>query len=380
MDNDQATLNEPEKVEVPEVSIADTMRATFDSIRERNAAPDEQVKEAPAETEAKTDRARAADGKFAKTDDVAAEAGKIADAAKPVTPPAEGQAETANTPDPATAAVPGPTATAPSSWTNEGKAEFAKATPALQQEVLRREQQMHNGIAQYKDAATYGQSLHKAIQPFEQTIRQLGVTPDVAIGYLLKADNEMRYGAPDAKIARFAALAKEYGIDLSQGIPTPAPVDPQVQYLQQQLQQQQQQMQQFTSAQQQREQDELNSRIATFAKDRPHFGTLRNEMGSLIQVAAMNGEELSMSDAYDRAAWANPQVRQQLLTQQQADKAAEDAKRREEEVAKAATAAAAAKAASTTNIAKRGTLPASVPVGSIQETMRATLDNIRGRG
>jgi hypothetical protein len=357
--------------------MAETMRATLDSIRERDV---------PEGDGAKPDRVRAPDGKFAKAEGEAPVVIPPVDAlAAPaaVVAPTDGAVV-----DPAAAALAAavavpvatePAIAAPSSWTGAAKAEFAKASPVIQQEVLRREQQMHNGIAQYKDAASYGQEIHKAIAPFNATIQKLGVTPAAAIEAMFKVDHTLRYGSPQEKLQHIADLARNYGVDLSQGVPEQAPIDPNYQHLQSQLQATQQQLQQITADRESQQQTALNSQIEAAKEGRPHFDNLRQEMAVLIQAAAANGENLLLPDAYDRAVWSHPTYRAEMLAQQQAERAAAEAKTRAEATAKATAAAAAAKAASSVNVPKRGTLQAQGAVGTMQDTMRETLEKIRSR-
>lgn len=404
MANDQATLadQDPEVqaagAAAPEPSMADTMRATLEKIRGDEASTGEEGGTAAQE------RARAADGKFAKKDET--------NTAATTTPAPQAQATAApaapGTVDPAAQAAgttPAPAAgtevVAPSSWTGPAKAEFAKASPIIQQEVLRREQQMHNGIAQYKDAANYGQTIHKAIQPYSATIGQLGITPDVAIGQLFKADHTMRHGAPHEQVAMVQQMVAAYQmdpvsiihamaqlgkIDLNQGIPAPQAADPNLHALrtqnltaQQELQATRQELQQHRQQQEAMETAALNSEIAAAKQTCPHFDNLRNEMALLIQAAGQNGENLSLVNAYERAVWAHPTYRAEMLAEQQAEQAKKDAEQRAAETARLAAVAATAKAAASTNVAKRGTLQAQGVAGSMLDTAREALERIRSQ-
>lgn len=382
MEIDQATLNAPEvdASAAPEPSMADTMQATLKGIRERDTAP---APDASAEPVA-VDRPRAPDGKFAKAE-------VVAPAVAPVTAPVAPQDTLAPVEPVVEPVAPAASVAPPSSWTAAAKAEFAKASPVVQQEVLRREQQMHDGIAQYKEKATYAETLHKAIAPFEQTIRGLGVTPDVAIHSLLNADHRMRYGAPNDKAGMLQQIVKDYRIDPSMAIQAiaqlanldlsqmqvepQAKIDPNLQYVQQELQTTKQQLNQFLTAQQQREQAELNSQIAQAKQGKEHFDSVRNEMAALLQA----GTAKSIDEAYEMAVWARPDLRQALLAKQLEEKLAAENQKRAEEAKKTQAAAQAAKAAAATNVAKRGTLPAQKAVGTMQDTMRETLEQIRSR-
>lgn len=365
MDLDQATLTDqnPTTQDAPAPSMSETMAATLASIKGRETATDEGAGIAA------PDRARAPDGKFTKVDGSAqtvdATAVDVAAADQQQVEQAAAQQTAAQTAQVAP----------PSSWTAAAKAEFAKASPVVQQEVLRREQQMHDGIAQYKEKANYADTLHKAIAPFEQTIRSMGVEPAVAISALLNADHQLRYGSPQEKMSSFLNIAKSYGIDLSQGIPEQQQLDPNIQYLQSELQSTKQQLNQVLTTQQQREQMELNSQIERAKQGKEHFDAVRNEMAALLQA----GSAKDIDEAYDMAVYARPDLRQALLAKQLEEKLAAENQKRADEAKKAAEAAKAAKAAASTNVPKRGTLPAQKPAGSMRDTMLETLEQIRSR-
>jgi hypothetical protein len=367
MENDQATLND-QVVDTPvvEPTMQETMRSTLDSIKEReNTSSDDSTQAI------KADRTRAPDGKFAKTDSVDAAIGvtdtnAVKDVASEVAAPIV----------PVTSV---PEVRAPASWTGPAKEEFNKLSPLIQQEVLRREQQMHNGITQYKDAANYAQTIQKTLQPFEANMRQAGVTPDVAIREMFYTDHQLRHGSQAEKLQVIANLARNYGVDMSQGLPQQQQIDPNIQYLQNQLQTTQQQFQQLQQTYTQREESELNSHIQAVSNGKPHFDDLRYEMSVLLQAAVDRGQEITLEQAYEAALWASPVYRQEMITKQLSDKQAEDAAQRAEEAKKAQAAAQAAKAASSINVAKRGTLQAQAQVGSMQDTMKATLEQIRSR-
>lgn len=375
---DQEILDESNHVEVsaPEQTMAEQMAEKLKEIRSRSADDDGQRADEKVEKPAKQDRVRAPDGKFAKQEQAEA---------TPTPPQEAAQSTVAQTEQQAPAPQEQPAAqsiAAPSSYTPEGKAEFAKASPALQREILKREADFHRGIEPYKQAMNYAQTLHKAIQPYEQTIKSWGVTPDVAIKALFEADRKLTHGTPQEKIQAFASLAKGYGIDLSQGFPEQQPMDPNFQYvlsnqqrLEQELRRVHEQNQQIAALAAQREQEELNRTIEQAKQNKPHFDELRHEIGTLLQAAIDRGRPITLDQAYEAALWQSPTHRQELLAKQRAELEAEAAKKRAEEAEKAK----AARQASSVNVQKRGTLQAQKPVGDVKDFMREKLQEIRSR-
>ena len=84
--------------------------------------------------------------------------------------------------------------------------------------------------------------------------------------------------------------------------------------------------------------------------------------------------KMTLEDAYAKAVWANPAVREKLLA---AEVEAKKAKAAAEEAERAVKAAAASKG-SVRNTAR--TAPATGAVGSMDDTMKATLAAIRAKG
>lgn len=203
---------------------------------------------------------------------------------------------------------------APSSWKKDAAAEFDKLPAHVQDEVLRRETDFHKGIEGFKQHADLGRSMERALQPYMQTIQQLGVAPDQAVGALLRADAMLRNPDPGQRAQYFATLAQQYGIDLGQAAQVPQR-DPYTFQLEQQLQSLKQQQEQFQQSQQEQQREALNSELQAFAATAEHFEAVKEDMAALLQA----GRATDLKDAYDKAVYANPQTRQALLEQQRSE-------------------------------------------------------------
>lgn len=346
MDNDLATQDDL-NTEV-EPTMEDTIQSTLDSIKSRDSEAAAELEQTTTETESKPTKQRAPDGKFAKASETPAEQTQVETPAAQVAPEQTQVAQVqASNP--------------PSSWTAEAKAEFSKLNPVIQKEVLKRESDFHKGVEQYRESANYAQAIRSVIAPYENTIKQVGVTPDVAIRELFKKDAELRHPDENVRRAAIYQLAKHAGIDLSQGMQQ---VDPNILRMHQQLAEREQQLHQLKTSQEQREQQELNSFLEQSKQGKEHFDTVRNEMAALLQA----GTAANIDQAYEMAIWARPELRQALLAKQQGERKAEQVK-----------VAQAAKAAAVTNVARRGTMPAQRAVGSMDDTIKATLEKIKSR-
>lgn len=333
-------------------SMDDTIRETLRNLQ----SPEESTADAPEngapagaveEPEAAAARIRDSQGKFAAKPAVEA----APDAQAAAVEPADPEAEAINPP--------------PNTWKKEVAAKWATLPPEVRAEVERREQDMHRGIEQYKTQAAFAQTVERAMAPYQQTLQQLGISPDRAIGELMAADHKLRHGSPEEKTAYFAQLAHNYGIDLAGAAQHMAQVDPNVFALQNHAQQLQAQLQQYQQTAQQQAEAQLNSEIAAFAADpsHSHFEAVRGHMSALLQA----GQAKDLADAYEQAVYANPVTRAAVLQQQAAAQREEAAKK-----------AQAAKAAASVNVPRRPAMPTAQPIGSMDDTIRETLRRLQG--
>lgn len=326
-----------EVVEDAPKSMDDTIRETLRSLTEKcEGLTDESEPEKPA-------KVRDEAGKFASDKPVIAESKET-----PVDVPKPDQE---------------PEYTAPNTWKKGAAEKLRSADPEIRAEVERREADFHKGIEGYRQKAQFADVLQAAIQPHMNTLQSLNVAPDVAVRELLQADAKLRYSPPEQKQQYFAELARAYGVDLGQVANLPQP-DPNVSAMQNRVQQLEGWIQQQSLMGQQQEQAKLNSEISSFSADpsHSHFETVRGHMAALLQA----GQAKDLNDAYEQAVWANPQTRSSLIAQQQADAKAQAVK-----------AAQAAKQAASVNTRARPSMPVAQPIGSMDDTIRATLRRLQ---
>lgn len=212
-------------------------------------------------------------------------------------------------------------------WKKAALAEWEKLPEIARKEIERREADFHKGIEQYKGGAQQAQEWDRTVQPYMATIQSFGVTPQVAVNELLKADHMLRYSPPQQKIGYLLKIAGDYGVDLqtlANGIQQVAgeqvwqqqnPMDPRTQQLQQRVNQLEQQIQQSQHQNVARENSSIDAEIAAFASDpdHEHFGVLQQDMALLLQA----GRAKTLDDAYEMAMRQNPQTYQVWLAQQQ---------------------------------------------------------------
>jgi hypothetical protein len=344
---------QPQPAEAP--SMDDTIRETLARI---NSEPEETQEE-------KAERLRDERGRFAaqaKSEDTPSASAPAKDA--PVAVPAEVPAEQKPVQD--------ALAQAPSSWNAEAKAAWQALPPQVRQQALKREEDFHKGIEQYRQAANFGTGVYRAIQPHLQQIQDAGATPEVAIATLLKAEQTLRYGSMAQKRDAIGRMIQQYGITFDDSEPASG-MDPQ------QILSQLPQMVRQTLAQEREtwEVQQARNEVETFARAQDKYGLMNDWTQSpdgqpfspfreLMRSAIQSGLAQDLKSAYEVAARAHPKSFERLTAEQQEAKEKERKEREAQRVAQA-------RQASSVNVRPRGVLPAASPKGSMEDTIRGKL-------
>ena len=293
--------------------------------------------------------------------------------------PAEGGEEPAETPapseptdeEPPAATATEPQLAPPKTWRPEAAAKWQTLPPEVQREVLKREDDIFRGIEGYKADAEIGKSVQRILSPYMPMLQAAGLRPLDQVEGLMKAHHALATGTPEQKSLLFQRLAQDYGVSLENLSGEQPFVDPQVAALQSQLAGLQSRLMEREAREADAARQALQEELNTFASDPAHqyFDEVAGDIAALLRAGAAS----SLADAYEKAVWTNPATRAKeqarLTAESEASKAAE-AKRKIEEARKA----------SSVNVTTRPkAVSAAAPVGSIDDTLNATLAAIRSR-
>jgi len=258
---------------------------------------------------------------------------------------------------------------APKTWKAEAAKQWDKVPEAVKTEVLRREANMFDGIEQYKHSAALGDQTRNILAPFEADIRSRGGEPLAFVKSMLEADKSLRESAMPDRIETFRQLASEYGVVLS-GENLVAE-DSAVNSLRSEVQRLQSHLDAKEAQTQEAEKARINKEISEFASDpaNPHFEAVANDIAALIR----SGVTSSLSEAYEKAVWANPVTRalEQTRLQTEAAKKQEAAAKAEAAKRKKLTAVNARSSGSPKSTA--------TPLGSMDDTLAAKFAEIQAR-
>ena len=233
----------------------------------------------------------------------------------------------------------------PSSWKREYHEPWKEVDPKLREYIWQRDEETRNGIEPLRTKAQFADQIQQVLQPYENTIRGLGIQPTQAIQSLLQADNALRTGAPEQKRAYLAQLAQQYGIflDGSENFPTAGvPVDPMIYNLQNELNNVRGEIVSYKQQQEEAQNQTLMGEINNFAKKAEYFEDARPIMIQLLQ----SGVATTLDDAYEKAIRLNDDLFQQVQQGRQA-KAEAERKAAANRAAKSAKAAAVSVRSST---------------------------------
>lgn len=270
-----------------------------------------------------------------------------------------------------------PTDDYPGTWKKGYEEKWKALDPEIKAEVVRREQNMRDGIQTYQQAEHYAKTLYEKFAPYRALMQREGLKDDALLQNMLNTSYTLYTGTPEQKVMTLIQLAQQNGINLEglvQSVSNLAAgknaVDPQVLAIQQQLQQVQATQQQWSQAQVDQQAQAAHSTVTAFANEPANKYINEPGVRDLMATLVESGQAVSLQDAYNKAIGALPDVRTKLFAEQQADLDKQAAEK-----------AAAARKASANNVTTRGKhTGGKVQKGvTMEDTIRNTLREINSR-
>lgn len=257
----------------------------------------------------------------------------------------------------------------PSSWKKDYHEVWMSADPKMREYAWQREEQMKRGVEPLLSKAQFADAMQEALEPYMDTIRGLGMSPDKAVAALAQADYTLRNSPPEQKMQYFMQLAQSYGINLGQGQAQPQQsVDPMVYQLQNELNRVRGEVMGWKQQQEMAQNQQLLNEINDFSVKAEHFEEARPTMIQLLQ----SGVAETLEDAYDKAIRLDSALFDRVQQARQAEVNAKKAADKDR-AAKSARAAAVSVRGSTpgTNTAPKAT--------SRREMLMEALDEVSTR-
>jgi hypothetical protein len=257
----------------------------------------------------------------------------------------------------------------PASWKKDYHEVWMSADPKMREYAWQREEQMKRGVEPLLSKAQFADAMQEALEPYMDTIRGLGISPDKAVAALAQADYTLRNSPPDQKLQYFMQLAQSYGINLGQAQAQPQQsIDPMVYQLQNELNRVRGEVMGWKQQQEMAQNQQLLNEINDFSAKAEHFEEARPTMIQLLQ----SGVAETLEDAYDKAIRLDSALFDRVQQARQAEVNAKKAADKDR-AAKSARAAAVSVRGSTpgTNTAPKAT--------SRREMLMEALDEVSTR-
>lgn len=265
--------------------------------------------------------------------------------------------------------------TAPSTWSKEAAAKWEGVDPAIKSEILKREQDMFAGIEQYKTRAEIGDRYEGVIAEFKPVLEAEGIDPVELFGNFSANHYLLSRGTPEQKLTIATNLIAHYGIDVgqvSERLSNMKAPDPEVAALHARIAELEKGVTTITTRETEATRNQFAQQIEAFASDpaHPYFEEVSEDIAKFLK----SGNANSLAEAYEKAVYANPVTRQKEI-----DRLTAEALSSKEAQAKTdADKKARLKASNVNTIPKSAN--GTVPVGSMDDTLEATLAAIEARG
>jgi hypothetical protein len=372
---DWAAIQDKFAVEPEDKAPADDV-----ALEQVDEGTDEGVDTAPASLKPRDET-----GKFTKADKIADKAASVkADKSTPAPikgAPAAAVAPVAENASPEASAA-RDINRAPSTWKPAVRETWAQLPEAVRAEIHRREVDFHNGQQQLLPDAKFGSSMKQVFEPYRMLIEAEGGTPEWAVKDFLKTAATLRLGSNQEKLNAVAGICRHYGVDLRALQQPGQSPQPQQQNPPQQLRDPRVDQLLAERERESRERVERQNRdredtVTTWMSEadaagnlkRPFLSDVINEVSMMVpQLQAANPsltDVQALDAAYERAIWANPEVRQVLQTRQQTEL-------QQQQRADSQSRVRDARRAASVNVPRRASIPSPGKPGTIDETLAET--------
>lgn len=264
----------------------------------------------------------------------------------------------------------------PGSWKPAAKAQWAGLPEPIRQEIYRRESDFMNSNKGIMENADFGRLMKQTVEPYRMLIEAEGGTPEKAVADLMRTAALFRVGTPQQKTQAVQQLIKQFNVQMPQEQPVADGQPPQAQEFKDprvdSLLENMQAQERRRANEEERASNQATEQFVSAKDDKgqpkyPFIDNVLNEMLLEVEYLRRTNPALpklqALEQAYEKAVWANPETRQVLLDQKQAaaSQPVENLRKVEQ-----------AKRASAVNVPKRGALPATGPVQSLDDSIRET--------
>lgn len=203
----------------------------------------------------------------------------------------------------------------PQSWKPDMRERWKTLPKEVQQEVLRREREINNGLQASTEARRFQEEFNKVAQPFAGHIAAVNGSPIKAFGDYLRTSALLRTGSPGEKANAIAAAIQEYGVpvellDTALAARLRGQPMPQTQGQSRPQEFRDPRVDQILQGQEQAEREAMSAELESFSNDPKNefFADVKSDMADLLEFNAQRGVKMTLQQAYDRCCRLNDSV------------------------------------------------------------------------
>lgn len=284
--NLENNIADEETGEDVELSDSEELRALITDAMDEEPAVDEADEETPSSIEAKGEEEPAVDNKIGKE-----------------APEPDATSDDAAKLD-----------AAPLDWTPALREKWKDLDPAVKKQVMDRDKHVNQMLQDGAQSRKTGESLNGLAQSYKAILDAEGVSdPMQAVEGLFKTVGTLRMGSPQDKANTIAKMIQVYGVDINTldaaivgGQETAAPaVDPTIQKM---INDQMAPVNQLLNNMTLQQDNNVQTEVQTFAGANEFYEDVKMTMADFLEVAAKNGQKMTMEDAYNRSCAINPEI------------------------------------------------------------------------
>ncbi len=219
---------------------------------------------------------------------------------------------------------------APIDWSPKEREDWSRIPPNLQAKIKEREQATQNLMQETSEARRTHKEFSEISNQYGAVLSGAinGETPMHQVRNLFDTVANLRMGNPVQKAQIVAGMIESFGVDiraldtqLSGSMPDPDDPSSRIDELVNQrlapYQEHLQQMEYQKTQQSTQRQQEANQEVEKFSANAEFVNDLRHDMADMIDMAANRGYDMTLQEAYNKAATVHPQISQIM---QQRDK------------------------------------------------------------
>jgi hypothetical protein len=200
---------------------------------------------------------------------------------------------------------------APTGWNPKVREKWGELPEDVRAEVVRREEASAHGVRQLQEQFKPANDFVQSLAPYIQEAISGGQNPAQYIGNVMAAEKRLRFGTDEERFGALADVADSYGIPLRAILKealgydvAPKRIQQQQQQIPAEVQRELEESRRFREQHTQTESQRAAAEITAFAKDKPYFEDVSQDMGLLLE----QGRATSLEDAYNKACRMNNDV------------------------------------------------------------------------